>query len=391
MKLIKYYKKYFSLFIVLVFFTECYCQISKPISLKDLTIPNAPAFTLLDYAPSTIDRPGTAKALSANLVSLADQGGIPKNFAIEAAPFWFFKNNLNVFRYYGIDEKSGKEKNIFSNARNASVSIGSISTDSGLNQSFNANYLAIGLRINPIRILPKSLATALWTTINNISNRQNQLSKPIINNCIRNYEVNTAEYDTCIARSLSLSFAKDSILLTYEDNLQKLIDIKPLFLLDIAGAGSWTFKNNNWDQNHRYKTGIWATIATNFPMSGISDLTKMLSNKNYINIYALARYINADTTIDFKQFSTQHFFDFGGRFELEFNQLSLSFESVHRFSQDAEGFNSNRNVGIIQFKLNDHFYVSGTFGKNFGNVNNLIAIFGLNLGFGKQSITDVRN
>ena len=83
--------------------------------------------------------------------------------------------------------------------------------------------------------------------------------------------------------------------------------------------------------------------------------------------------------------------DFAGRVELEFDRLAVSFESVHRMVTENKLLNSFRNVGILQYKVNDNFYLTGTFGKNFGGQPNLIAFLGLNFRFGKTVLTQNGN
>lgn len=74
------------------------------IELKDLIVPSSPAFSILDFNPKTIERPGTIKALALNMVNeTGKSGGIPKNFALEFAPYWFFKDaKMDIYNYNGI-------------------------------------------------------------------------------------------------------------------------------------------------------------------------------------------------------------------------------------------------------------------------------------------------
>jgi len=361
---------------------------SQTLELKDLNIPNAPAFTILDYSPAVIDKPGTAKAFSANIVSLLGQSqGLPKNFAMEVSPFWLFKNNLNVYRYHGIDS-AGRQKNIFANVRNTSISIGSVFRDSGKAHEFNANYLAVGVRVNLIKIIRKPVATETVTALRAIAGRMTALTIPVTAACLATHTVGTPAYNECVEKGLTAAFTGDADMVLQQKRLEKLMAIKPVFQVDIAGAGSWAYKDNTLKNDHRYRTGIWTTMELSVPLSNAKDIEKMLENKNYLNLYGTLRYINEDSTTDFKNFNQQKLLDFGGRLEVEFDKFSLSFESIHRINQSNKDLNTDRNVGIIQYKVNDQLYLSGTFGKNFGTVRNVIALFGLNWGFGKQSLTE---
>src|SRR5678815_2267596 len=81
-------------------FTSGFVSFGQNLERKDLNVPNSPAFTILDFSPKVIDKPGTAKTFTASIVNLVNQGsGIPKNFAMEVAPYWLFPNKLTVYKY----------------------------------------------------------------------------------------------------------------------------------------------------------------------------------------------------------------------------------------------------------------------------------------------------
>lgn len=381
--------KYSSYIVIVLLLTGAKASLAQNLELKDLNIPNSPAFTILDYSPAVIDRPGTAKTFAASVVSLVSQSsGLPKNFALEVAPFWLFKNNLNAYSYLGINPGTNRQTNVFSNVRNASISIGSVYRDSSKAHPFNANYIAAGIRVNLINIVRRQMIGALHTTVDAIAARQVKLLKPATAGCIAKLTPGTPECNACIAKAVADSISKDDVMNVEEERLHSLLAIKPLFAVDLAGAGSWGYKDNSYNSKQGYRTGIWGTLAFSYPLQGNTDIEKMIANKNYVNVYATGRYMSEDSTADFKTFINQHLLDIGGRFELEFNKFSMSFETIHRINQLASKLNTNRNVGILQYKINDKLFLSGTFGKNFGSVNNLIALFGVNWGLGKQSIIE---
>ncbi|MBL7739083.1 MAG: hypothetical protein JNK14_07680 [Chitinophagaceae bacterium] len=368
-----------------------YGQKDAELELKDLNLPNTPAFTLLDYSPTVIDRPGTAKTFATNIVSLLGQSqSLPKNFAMEVSPFWLFKSKLTVYKYHGINESKSKQQNIFANVRNASISIGSVYKDSSKTHAFDANYIAIGGRVNLIKVIRKPTIAATISTIKGIAARQVTLVAPVTGKCIGVHSnTSSPEYKECVKKGLEDAFSKDEQgMVVLEKRMQQILEINPLFQMDVAFATSRVFKDNTLDSDRRYRTGVWTTMELSLPLTKSADVEKLIENKNYINIYGTLRYMNEDSTTDFKTFHEQKLLDFGGRFELEFDKLSISFETIHRVNRSNEDLNTSRNVGILQYKINDRLYLSGTFGKNFGTVRNVIALFGLNWGFGKQSLTE---
>lgn len=377
-------------FIIILLMAAAATSNAQTLELKDLNIPDAPAFTILDHSPSVIDRPGTAKAFSASIVNLVTQpnNGLPKNFAIEVAPFWFFKNNLNVYRYLGIDSARKKQTNIFTNIRNTSISTGSVFKDSVKTHPYNANYFAVGIRANIVKLIRSITIRSTDSVIKFIAARQTKLLSQVTTDCVANNDPTSPAFKTCLSKGLEKAYSSDAAMTGLEERLQKLLAIKPLFQMDIAYAGSWAYKDNSIKNNHSYRSGVWATLAFNYPFSGSKDIEKMIENKNYINLYGTLRYITEDSTTNFKSFTRQNLLDVGGRLELELDRFSLSFETIHRSNQTDSHLNTTRNVGILQYKISEKLFLSGTVGKNFGSVNNLLALFGLNWGFGKQSIID---
>ena len=363
------------------------------LELKDLNVPNSPAFTILDFSPKVIDKPGTAKTFTASIVNLVNQGsGIPKNFAMEVAPYWLFPNKLTVYKYLGIDSSTGKQNNIFSNARNISLSVGSVYKDSVKSLPFSANYFAIGIRINPIRILRSKVPGATVTTVKAIAQKLTDINDTASRHCLTKLNATSATFNAdllkCMEKEVIEITKKDLDLSKLEKRLEDILAIKPLFQMDVAGAGSMTFRDNSIDDNHHHRSGVWTTMELNLPLTNTKDIEKMIKNKNYLSIYGKARYIQEDSTTNYKTFTSHKLLDLGGRFEFEFDRFSISFESLHRINRTDEKLNTNRNVGIIQYKLRDDLYITGSFGKNFGSVNNVVALFGLNWGFGKQSLIE---
>ncbi|MFL5773152.1 MAG: hypothetical protein ACJ75F_08340 [Flavisolibacter sp.] len=381
----KRHRKY-EAFIFIFFFIICAeASHAQQLNLKDLNVPNSPAFILLDKAPAVIERPGTTKAFTASIVSLVTEGsGLPKNFGFEITPFWFFKNNLDVYKYLGIDRETGKQKNIFANLRHASISAGSFDQDSTKSHPYDANYFSFGFRANPVSVVRKQMSSAINDVISAIALRQVALTPSVVTGCTA--FIGQPQYNACLAKGLEAAFGDDKAIQLQEDRLRKLLSMKPAFQVDIAAAGSLAFRDNTVGDHHGDRTGIWTTLAYNLPLSGTKDLEKLISNKNYMNFYVAFRYLQEKKTKDFVSFTSSHSIDFGGRFEFQLDKLSVSFESLHRFEEDNH--DTNRNVGILQYRIMDNLFLTGSFGKNFGSVNNLVALFGINWGFGNELIKE---
>ena len=78
------------------------------------------------------------------------------------------------------------------------------------------------------------------------------------------------------------------------------------------------------------------------------------------------------------EYINKDFYDIGGKVELEFKRMSISYEFIKRI---ADGENTHRSNGVLKYKISNEFYLTGAFGKNFGNNENLISLLGINWGF----------
>ncbi len=386
--------------VVAVFVTTGLLAQSDKVELKDLKVPVAPAFSLLDFSPKTIESPGTIKAFTTNLVTNAAlTAGLPKNFAFEFAPYWFFKHpNMSIYTYFGlgrVEQKTdagGKEsfafvpkKNIFYGLRSTSLSFGSVFKDSSKALPVNVNYIGYALRSNVINIRSRRLDTAMQTGIEDVNEA---LQNVLFNAITKCNGLDSIERIDCIGKFIEQS--KDSILKSARTRFEGIANARPRFSMDVAIASSTAFGNNNFSNRKTYRSGGWLTLAYYQPLVSAAAVKENIQNlldcKNYFNAYFLFRSLRENATTDFKNFTGQSLIDYGGRAEFEFDRFSLSVESIKRVNQSNKAFNTSRTVGIVQYRINNNLFLLGTFGKDFGTINNIVSLFGLNWGFGENAL-----
>lgn len=372
----------------------------EKIELKDLKVPVAPAFSLLDFSPKTIESPGTIKAFTTNLVTNAAlTAGLPKNFAFEFAPYWFFKHpKMSIYTYYGLGKVAQKtdetgtesfafvaKKNIFYGLRSTGLSFGSVLKDSSLALPVNVNYIGYALRSNLINIRSRRLDEALASSIENVNAALQNVQAAAIAKCAA---LEGIERLDCIGKFVAQS--KDSLLKSARTRFESIANARPRFSMDVALGSSMGFGNNNFSNGKTYRTGGWVTLAYYQPLVSAAsvkeDIQNLLDCKNYFNAFFLFRGLRENATTDFKNFTGQSLADYGGRVEAEFDRFSLSVESIKRINQRDKSLNTGRTVGIIQYRINNNLFLLGTFGKDFGKINNIVSLFGLNWGFGENAL-----
>ncbi|MEN2401649.1 hypothetical protein GKZ90_0017800 [Flavobacterium sp. MC2016-06] len=165
----------------------------------------------------------------------------------------------------------------------------------------------------------------------------------------------------------------DTFRKNFASNLSLLQDQipKPLFTLDAAVAYSLFYPNDNYSKGQTGKFGVWSTANLNF---------KLLSNDNkeYLSFYAYGRYLKDNSYLDINTntYIKTDYFDIGTKIELEYHKLTFAYEYIHR----DKGSDNYRSVGSIKYKFSDTITLTGGFGKNFEQTDNLVSIIGINWG-----------
>ncbi len=382
---------------------------AQNVDLSGLKTPNSPGFQILDISPSSIERPTNPKAFAFSLFNLSNAGtALPKNFAFEISPFWYFKpKNATVYKYLNIRDK--EHQNTFTGIYNKlSISIASSYSDSTAGSLLKkTNYLAFGASTNLITLRSPEQHRQLNENLRAISQRisslssditrdkkrnlkarlvelfkenretENQSEKQQIENEIKVVEAAIDSLDKAKPEELEMAISKDAKIREYLKSLSQV----PLFQLNLAYAYSAAVPGNTYKNRRFNRSGVWlnATLSSfSFNPQKLQDNLSMSGSVKYINDNVLA-----DSATN--RFEKEKAFDFGGRIEYSLREFSLSVEHLKR-SYSSSNLKSARTVAVVQYKISDNLYLAGSFGKNFGDLNNVFALFGLNWGFGRSSL-----
>jgi hypothetical protein len=144
---------------------------------------------------------------------------------------------------------------------------------------------------------------------------------------------------------------------------------KPAFIVQIAGATAGQSKTNSFDDFTGNKNGIWANAKWNATDNfGLTILGRIIKNKN--NLLAT---------------DNASFADLGFSLNYEMNNFQLSGEGVFRKDNQLNS-SSQRLVLVGNYRVKENIYIVGSFGKNFKKVDNIIALFGINIGLSKDTV-----
>lgn len=357
--------------LLLALFSFVAVQGQNPITFDRASIPNAPAFVLLDKAPSIIERPDSPKAFGIQLLQDFEDG-VLDNIALEFTPFWYTKPKaLTALKMRGIErieQAAGvyyNKQNYFSGLRFANISV---AYSSGMDSIQN---IAIGARATIFEYKhPEDIKRLIDA---NAYNERILKEKLLLFN-----EFMALPGKSELATSNKPQFEKELQAYIEAKNLSSAkevydaLAIKPVFALDGAIAYNARYINDRYQSAANNRFGVWLTAAYAQPMG------RGTYGDNYINIYGFFRYLNDEINT-----TTFNAVDVGLKAELEFDRLSFGYEYISR-SGDLDSFRSS---GSLVYKLTPNLYLSGAFGNNFGNTNDLISLLGIRWGLNNKEQT----
>ncbi|TDW47195.1 hypothetical protein EV144_105213 [Flavobacterium sp. 270] len=351
---------------------KLFSQETNSIKITDLELPNAPAFTILDYSPTIINTPSTTQAFTVSLINnINSSKGFPTDYALEFTPYWVLSQKKRNLTDYVIKEN---QKAYSKPYKNLSFSFAAIKKDTLQNVS-------AGIRTNLLTVNRKERQESVTKLIEKLE-RFKVLTDENLPFGENPHESGTPEYNKWNLDKINkLSQLKEYKALTAEiySKIDSLEYYKPLFTADFGTAYNHFFDRNEFKSGKFGRYGAWLTLNTNLKLSK--------SNKNYLNIYQYTRYLidemNYDTTA--LAYVKEKNLDVGAKIELQFNDFAIAYEYINRTNQK----DNYRSVGNLKYKINDQFTINGGFGKNFEKTDNLVTFLGISWGIATNNELDI--
>jgi hypothetical protein len=270
----------------------------------------------------------------------------------------------------------------------------------------NTNYISFGVRTNLFTYRTAAQNKKLQQCLTNITNKireikSNDVEKKKLIGLFNKYDneldTETDPVQKAIIQSkiAQISVQIDALIEASPEVLEKKLEqdgetqknlkmLKelPLFQLDGAFAYSDAIPDNEYENKRFNRSGFWFNASLN---AFSVDKEKLEDNLSIMgSIRFISDNILVENTTD--QFERNKAFDYGFKGEYTVKDFSISIEYLKREYSANSALDSERTVGVLQYKLNDNLYFTGTYGKNFGDMNNLFTLFGINYGFGESSL-----
>jgi len=331
--------------------------------LNSIRSSSAPAFTILDINPTSIERPLNPRDFSTSILSSVgdSESSLPGNLAIEFAPYWWTGRPDIEFDDLLHDSSLGDNF-----VRNLSFSLASSERKEGESASTD---LAFGFRTT---LLSGKPSKKLSESISVLQNGQLDIARIFASEACeaaRESGLDTDEDPSC-KKALSLVEAK---FIKSVGEYRKLVDKRVGFQLDLAAATSYRFPDNSTSERERFKTGAWIT-ASYTPDSG---------ETGGLQFIGLARFISENTDSD----DSNDNVDAGLRLLWQSNKQPLAVSVEYLSRRVDEGNNTERYAGILEYQINPGLNFVASFGKNFRPENSsedLFVVGGINFNFGSK-------
>jgi hypothetical protein len=146
---------------------------------------------------------------------------------------------------------------------------------------------------------------------------------------------------------------------------------KPVFTIDIAGAIGGRATSNSFSNLERNRWAAWMSFNW-----------RPKADDFYAT--ALVRYLNNEKH---ESYSTQaDLLDVGARLNYDISKLCISLEYLQRINFTQSHGPDYRIAVVGSYELTKQIYFTATFGKNFSNVDNIIALAGINFGISNAKV-----
>lgn len=380
------------------------------VSLDQLQVPASPAFNILGIAPNNIERPKNPTDFAFSLGNATSGfSAIPKDYAIEFAPYWIFKTKKPNFVDFFSNKSVGN--NIL---QTATISAASTTAKSQID---SAEFRKIGVALK-FSIFRGNLSEDFKLWEDSISSYLNAISKirgktnavAITNDSVQTKlildKINSTE-DPAVKKFWTDSLQKRQDYVSSQANKKeseqynqaierlKLLatrkDFKRYgFKMDFAFGTALDYPDTTFQTCYVSKVSTWLTTGWENPNSSFLFLGRFSENINRKFRNDSGKIVNNINIAEF---------DYGIHIFKDFtDKLTLSFEYIRRlpiYNRDkfekniiSQQSNSSKYTVSLNYKVGKNQNLSFVYGKNFDNTylkqGNLIAALNLMLGFGSN-------
>jgi hypothetical protein len=355
-------------------------QTPTKVTIDELSAPASPAFVVLGVSPANVERPETPKAFTLNLLDkLQTSNGLPKNYALEVAPYWLVSHpNLQFGDYQNPDLKHSILQTLAISVGTAPIPGATDTADPlgtkiglGVRTAIKNGHANPRLKRKLAEIIAK--IEPIDDLVFDLMNREDELLAALKTN-----PDDEKSKQELVALQKSISEARASTV-ALALQIQQLDAERVGFFLNVAAGQVWTAFADDVRNAKSEKRGFWVTPS--YRWRGCGEKQECESS---IDAIAVVRAL--------KDPSKDAVWDFGGRVVWKATkEFNVSLETLQRRQPDdaVDEEDSNRTVGLLEYRIRQDLILFGSFGQDFREATGakpLVSFLGLNLGFGKKAV-----
>ncbi|HEX6372948.1 MAG TPA: hypothetical protein VF006_28755 [Longimicrobium sp.] len=352
--------------------------------LSSLKPTSAPAFILLNVAPSEVERPSNPSDLALSLVNSTGRfSELPENYALESAPYWLTTHKTLTWQQDSTRTLGQSVARTLSFSL-ASAEIGDESSPiTGL--SFGGRTMLFSGRYSKetrdsLDMMAQVLAQEGTANLNAAKAR---LEADIDAWFAAEMEKPNPDRAAIAAELRRLRAAVDDAVLLDPDYQRRVKALRERFdnfairregpMLEIAGGAAWGFPNRTWEAGTLRRWGAWATYGCEAcaTVRGAPPITPVL----------MVRYLGGEDDVE------GDVLDVGGRLIVNDPRYGLSVEGVWRqFTGDGDAKDLYRIAGTIEYQVRRDMWLQATFGRDqdSSSEGSLLAQLGFKFNFAEQ-------
>lgn len=361
--------------------------------------PSNPAFTILDFEPSSILRPTSPSELKTNLLSSFDyKGNLKPNIGIEVSPYWLNSNPTLTWKEYArpgviqsikqtlslsfaTKEDEILNRTVFGAGTKFQLVPGHIESDAAAETALSANLNIIVITAGVQALLAAGTITTREEVLESLTTALSiTYGTTVANSYLNRFRTLAKDYPDTTAGNGALLRA---IVLEY-NAIAVTIDVKRQrtgIIVELAGAAKLIPSSGDADAALR-RAGIWMNIAN-----------RKISGEDFI---LTVRHLNtsSDTTksnLDAGLSYVRDFDDFNfsieallRRSKIEFSDININNEQINMVERDF----TYRIAATIQYRINDYAHLNFSVGKDYNkplvSTDTFFSIAGINFNLFKK-------
>jgi hypothetical protein len=375
----------------------------EEIKINFLKAPSSPGASILGFSPSEIQTPTDPSAFMLSFQNSTNSfTSLPKSFAVDIAPFWFFNGKNQKYSEF-------KSNKLTSNLKQSFVISVAYRDSSNKISSYSKNsFIGFGAKVSLFRGREEKISSFFKIVDKLDSLYTLEVDKNpkllLINKSLDSWESqkDTISFEEMSKQAILLEeYLKEQFYVKNKDlylgnkqtknEIESSESLRTGFKWDIAGGFSYRYPDNNYSKALTYKGGMWSTLGYDWKSKygkgnwSVLNITRLLKNPDqpWADTEGILKGVANVSTFDFgfkASFLKENTNTYSASLELLYRSILNNSQQMNKIEPSYKlAFNGN-------YEINKNMVLTLGIGRDFdgsilkdGNVFaflNLITAFG---------------